>query len=206
MYILLLGGSPETLLWDRGPEGSWDVVVCADGGYNLALKWGIEPDWIIGDGDSTFVPYPEHIKQEKYPARKDATDCELAIDKAVELGASQVTLVGFLGGRLDHTLANILGIARRHEVRCVFEEKWGRVFFAEKSNDIFGKKGDLLSLIPVGGKCEGVTTWGLEYPLKSETLHPFSTRGISNVFLGDSCSVTVETGELLVVHLRSGVE
>ncbi|MDD2431109.1 MAG: thiamine diphosphokinase [Firmicutes bacterium] len=206
MHVLLLGSSPETLDWHEGPQGSWDKIICADGGLNLAYKWNLEPDWVLGDGDSYQKPYPLELKQETYPEKKDATDSELATTKAIDLGATEITLVGFLGARLDHTLANLFHVASLEDVFCTFYEEWGKAFFARKTNEIFGEKGDLLSLIPIKGDVEGVRTEGLEYPLFDETLYLSRTRGISNVFLEDRCVVTIKKGSLLIVHLRNEIE
>lgn len=200
MHVLLLGASPETNSWEEGPNISYDTLICADGGLLLAEKWHLKPDWVLGDGDSYGGDFPENLKKITYPSRKDETDFELALYKALELGAVKITLVGFLGGRLDHTLTNLSYIASLKEVKCSFLESWGEAFFANEINEIYGKKGDLISLIPFKGDVKGVSTEGLEYPLLNETLFLDKTRGISNVFIGNKCSIKKTEGTLLIVH------
>ena len=113
---------------------------------------------------------------------KDESDLELAIQSVVNRGYSRILIVGALGNRLDHTLANIfllaLPVLQNCEVRL--DDGQVAVFLIQKETQIIGKKGDLVSLIPINGPVSGVATEGLYYPLNEETLHPFFTRGISN--------------------------
>ena len=50
------------------------------------------------------------------------------------------------------------------------------------SLDLAGAPSDLLSLLPIGGNAEGVSTDGLVYPLHDETLFFSHARGVSNEF------------------------
>ncbi|HSX40078.1 MAG TPA: hypothetical protein VLF68_00535, partial [Candidatus Saccharimonadales bacterium] len=63
-----------------------------------------------------------------------------------------------------------------------------------------GKKGDLLSLIPLSGKATGMHTKNLYYPLKNETLYLGKSRGVSNVFTKSRVEVRIKSGLLLVVY------
>src|SRR5262245_40434058 len=89
------------------------IVVAADSGVGHALALGLAVDLVIGDFDSAE---PAHVERaialgarvDRHPADKDATDLELALDAARELGATEITVLGVGGGRLDHLLANLL--------------------------------------------------------------------------------------------------
>ena len=59
-----------------------------------------------------------------------------------------------------------------------------------------------MSLIPLTLEASGVVTQGLEYPLRRETLYLGGTRGISNVFIEQQASVSLEEGLLLICLLR----
>jgi len=83
-----------------------DTIICADGGYERLKEIGLSPDLIIGDMDSLSCPLPEHIPFYPLPVEKDDTDTLAALKKAIELGFRDIILVGGLGGRRDHTLAN----------------------------------------------------------------------------------------------------
>ena len=99
-----------------------DYIICADGGYDIAKGLGIKPDLLLGDFDSINLDVagiPDDIEISKFPPEKDYTDLELAINKAMEIAGSrdfsaslepsplQIEIAGGIGGRLDHTIANI---------------------------------------------------------------------------------------------------
>jgi thiamine pyrophosphokinase len=186
---------------------SADLVLCADGGTHHARALGINPHVVIGDMDSLAEElraalHAAGTQFQEYPAHKDETDLELALLYAAEQGATQITVVGVRGGRIDHELANLLllahprlsrldvrFIAEGQEIRLVRERAWFQ-----------GVTGDLLSLLPIGGDAHGITTSGLEYPLCDETLQFGPARGISNVFSASEACVSVRSGLLLAVH------
>lgn len=204
MHILILGASKDNRNWQKQPEMTFDYLICADGGLILAEKWGLKPNLVLGDGDSYGRGFPSNLAVIDYPAEKDATDSELAVQKAIELGATKITLIGFLGGRLDHTLANLFFITALKTVTFCFKEEWGEVYLAENKTEIVGQKGEVVSLIPLTESVEGVNTVALKYPLVDETLFRNQTRGVSNVLVKDKALVRKERGELLIVHLKGG--
>jgi thiamine pyrophosphokinase len=69
---------------------------------------------------------------------------------------------------------------------------------------IEARPGALVSLLPIGGDAEGVTTSGLRYPLRDEGLPLGSTRGLSNEVVDDDASVQLRAGTLLVVESDEG--
>lgn len=93
-------------------KGSYDYIICSDGGANHAYSMNIVPDYIIGDLDSVnenIIEYykSKKVKFEKFPTKKDETDTELCIELSDKLKAKEIHLIGALGGRIDHTIANI---------------------------------------------------------------------------------------------------
>jgi thiamine pyrophosphokinase len=191
-----------------------DLIIAADGGAQHCLKLGIRPQVVIGDFDSVSVDELETLRLQgteiiAYPARKDYTDLELALLEAQQRGAEQVLLVAALGRRWDQSLANLLLPAAFPGLRISLVDGPQEISFIRPGErlEITGQAGDVVSLIPIGGDAEGITTHGLEYPLRAETLHLGSTRGISNVLLPQApgagkASVTLEAGLLLcaVIH------
>lgn len=175
-----------------------DLVICADGGYNHAKKMGIIPDVLIGDFDSAkdFETVKNRIE---YPARKDFTDGELAVMYAEESGADSVCLIGMTGDRLDHTIADIMLLSKCKNGVLIDDNN--EIYLLRDKLTIRGTRGQTLSVIPVFGDAEGLTTTGLEYPLKDETLCFASTRGISNVMTADVCEITIKQGLALVVKV-----
>jgi thiamine pyrophosphokinase len=164
---------------------------------------------MIGDLDSAAPEDIAQLQRERiqvirYPREKNETDLELAMRQATASGAKQILIVGALGGRLDQTLGNIfllsdpdlLGI----DVRL--ENGNEEVFLIRSQAMISGQPGDIVSLLPIEGPAQGVETQGLEYPLRSETLYPFRTRGISNVMTTQQAQVSLASGLLVCIHTR----
>lgn len=184
-------------------------VVAADGGVERAASLGLAVDVVVGDLDSVSPAALERAEAAgarvvRHPAAKDATDLELALDEAVALEARRVLVVASGGGRLDHLLASllVLGSARYEalEIDALVGDALVHVIRGERT--MRGTSGELVTLLPLGGPAEGVTTTGLEYPLANETLEPGSSRGVSNVFTAVGVRVGVERGVLLAVRPR----
>ena len=183
-----------------------DLLIAADGGSLHAVANGWWPHLLVGDLDSTppgvralLEAHGAQVLQ--YPARKDETDTELAVRVAIERGAGEIFLLGAIGGRLDHTLANILllGLSELASVRVTLLAGRQRLFAIRSQVTIKGQVGDLLSLLPLAGDAIGIWTEGLEYPLRGETLRFGLPRGISNVLTTPTATVRVESGVLLGV-------
>lgn len=183
-----------------------DRLIAADGGMRHLRDLGLNPGWIIGDLDSLDPIDLEPlvaagVEVVRYPRRKDQTDLELAMHQAVKLGADEIVVFGAFGARWDHTLANLLLCLHPDlvNVDCTFIDGVQRVFAVRGVTGIEGTPGDIVSLIPVGGDAEGVTTSGLEYPLLDGRLSLGSTLGVSNVIVQSPAKVEVRNGQVLVV-------
>jgi thiamine pyrophosphokinase len=191
-----------------------DLIIAADGGAQHCLKLGILPQVVIGDFDSIEAGELETLQAQgaeivAFPARKDYTDLELALLEARQRGADQVVLLAALGRRWDQSLANLLLPAAFPGLRISLVDGLQEISFIRPGEvlEITGLPGDTVSLVPMGGDAEGITTHGLEYPLRAETLRLGSTRGISNLLLpqvpgAGRASVTLKAGLLLcaVIH------
>ena len=100
-------------------KNNYDYIICSDGGANHTYKMDIVPDYIIGDLDSiedNIIKYykSKNVKFDKFPTKKDETDTELSIWLANKLNAKEIDLIGALGGRIDHTFANISALQYIH--------------------------------------------------------------------------------------------
>jgi len=190
-----------------------DFIIAADGGARHALALGKTPNVIIGDMDSFSVEPFDRLRASdstfnaeiiRFPTDKNETDLELAIAHALSLNPEQVLIIAALGGRLDQTLGNIALISDPQLVtrNLCLDDGIEEVFFCYDQCEIHGVAGDLVSLIPWQGEVTGVRTTNLKWPLRSETLFPNKTRGISNEMLGDAAQVKIKSGLLLVVHRR----
>lgn len=197
--------------WLEPDAGSVQVwLLCADGGARTALALGLQPEVVVGDLDSLDEAMQARLRvmgcrMVVYPAAKDWTDLELALRLAVEEGASEIVVMGALGGRLDQELANILllFLPGLKEVPTRIVDDRQEIFVVRSRAEIVGQAGDVVSLIPLGGDVQGIVTEGLLYPLRGEPLVIGPARGISNVMAAQVARVTVRSGTLLIVHLYS---
>jgi thiamine pyrophosphokinase len=186
-----------------------DLMVCADGGTRHARALGLTPAALVGDLDSVgqedrTALASANVELVQYPEDKDETDLELALRYALQHDPSSIVVVGALGQRLDHTIGNIslLLDSRLIGRDCRLDDGVEQAFICRDRSRIVGAAGDLVSLVPWGGPAAGVSTDGLRWPLDGDTLHPERSRGISNEMQGDSASVWLESGLLLVIHRR----
>ncbi len=186
-----------------------DWRIAADGGLRHLRRLNLAPHLLIGDLDSVTeedVQWAASLGAEvrRYPREKDETDLELALRAAVQGGSREILLAAALGGRLDQTLGNLFLLMRPEldglDVRL--EDGHEEVFLIRGPVELHGRKGDVVSLLPLNGPAEGVTTRDLQYPLRAETLYPDGTRGISNVMLGSTAGVALSAGLLLCIHTR----
>jgi thiamine pyrophosphokinase len=178
-----------------------DRLIAADGGLHHLHQLGLMPAVLIGDLDSVEPSEVEAVRRaggrvEQFPVRKDKTDLELAVRLAWAEGAGDILIFGALGGRWDQTLANLLLLAHEdfRSVRIRLVDGAQQIYLIQGSASIEGEPGDTVSLISLQGDARGVTTGGLEYPLRDGQLPFGSTLGISNVLLGEQASVSVQDG------------
>lgn len=189
-----------------------DLIIAADGGTQHCLSLGITPDVVIGDLDSLTADNINELQIAnveiiRYPAKKDQTDLELALKLAIDRGADEIVVFGAMGGRWDMSIANILLPAEQNlsnaTIRIIDGHHEIMLLRAGKEMIFHGEKGDIFSLIPLGRDALGITTIGLEYPLKDDLLRLGSSRGISNLFIENSATVSLKQGLLLCVHIRT---
>jgi thiamine pyrophosphokinase len=198
----------DVLPSDRAMIGEKDFVVAADGGALALERWKLLPHLVVGDMDSLGDAGVERFARQgipvtKFPATKDESDLELAVAQAIAAGATEIVLLGALGGeRLDHEAANLLLLADPGYDGVRIEARRGalriRAIRGEGSLSLAGPVKALVTLIPVNGDAEGVTTEGLRYPLRDETLRFGRARGLSNEVDSLPAKVTVRKGSLLV--------
>lgn len=189
-----------------------DIIIAADGGARHCLRVGIIPQQIIGDFDSLSEDELRSLEQagaalQRFPAQKDETDLELALQKALEYLPDEIIILGGLGARWDMSLANLLLAAHPDFVnqRITFLDgaQSLRLLPAGQTIQLQGSIGDTISLIPIGGDVCGVITQGLEYPLNNETIYFGTPRGVSNVMLAPEISIHISAGLLLVLHIAA---
>lgn len=194
----------------RMDRDSYDEVIFADGGIKTGQYLGLQPDLLIGDYDSGRLPTPEELKASGVttdpiilPTKKDMTDSEAAIDLAVSRGCTDITVIGGLGGRFDHTMGNLGMLAKYTSqldgIRMI--DGWNRIFMADPGTITVHKDGyKYLGIAAYGEEVTGITYTGMAYPLEDYTLDNRTTRGVSNEILGETGAITFRTGRLLIIQ------
>ncbi len=203
MRCVIISGSPDTNVEEiKSLCTSDDFIVCADSGYSFAKKAGLTPNLIIGDFDSLKEELPQNTEVVKLNTHKDDTDTEHCVMECIRRGYKDFLLLGSIGGRTDHTFANIAtlaflseynynGIARNNgeEIRIL----------KEGSYEMNNKNGLIFSVFPYGCESVNVTYKGAEYMLNNKTLTYNVSRGISNVFVDDEAEITINRGRAILL-------
>lgn len=180
-----------------------DYVLCADGGYAHAMRAGVTPQLVIGDCDGGVDIPPQLLR--RAPVEKDDTDTMLCLRHAICEGYRDCLLIGGIGGRLDHTYANIqaLAFAHAHGARVELRDANERVFLLENgARAIPREQGRALSIFSYSPRCEGVYESGVKYPLENATLTNAFPLGVSNTITALEARVSVHRGILLVILSR----
>lgn len=211
--IITNGHIPDTTLLakrlavDPG-AGKDDIIICADGGAFNALKMGLVPDIVIGDMDSLEQSTKERLEKKsggtrfiKASREKDESDTQLAIEYARDLAPKKIVITGALGGRMDHSFANImlLALPGLKNINAVILTHDSEIFIIEESQTLNGEIGKLISLFSLSPYTYFYKTIGLKYGLENEKLFFSPARGLSNVFTAETARIDIKEGKLLII-------
>jgi len=212
IVVVVAGGNPPD------PDALLQVplgvrVIAADKGLEHAISLGLEVTVAVGDFDSASPDVVARAEAgattvERHPAEKDATDLELALDRALSMSPERIVVLSGDGGRLDHLFSTLLllGSSRYESVEIDAFIGGARVYVVRGQRAIEGEPGELVSLFALHGPAEEVRTEGLAYSLDGETLEAGSTRGVSNVLVEERARISVGSGVLLAVCPRGGAK
>jgi thiamine pyrophosphokinase len=184
-----------------------DLIIAADSGLNNAKLLGLSPQSIVGDYDSLgHAPEVDaDVEVITVPTEKDVTDTQLAVELALQKGATDIHIVGGLGGRLDHTLSNlaILEDLADKKIYAVIEDGHNRARLLRNDSTILPRSPyTYLSLLALDPKVKGVEIDGVKYPLKNARLERTFGYAVSNEITGNCCFISVRKGTLLIVESR----
>lgn len=199
----IFGGAPISSSYNVDPP-SGAYLIAADSGYSLIKRFGLIPNVLVGDFDSLTEDIPTNCEIITAPAEKDDTDTMLAVKIAMSRGYNNITIAGSLGGRLDHTIANIQTLAyivdNGGRGILVGERDTAEIFgageyrFSQNDNMYF-------SLFSFGEKVS-VTTRGTKYDLNSYQLTNSFPLGVSNEIISSECTLKIEKGRVLVIFSK----
>lgn len=188
---------------------NFDYVICADGGLEKVQKLNLIPDFILGDFDSVSNTVLENYKSLNietvtFPAEKDYTDMELAINHAVIKGFKDIILVGATGTRLDHTVANMLLIEKyyKNNINIQILDNNNLIQMVTDNMKIPFRKNHFISIIPLSESIEGLTLEGFKYPLHNVNVERGSTLCISNEISENLGVIKLNKGSAIVIVSR----
>ncbi len=200
--VVFAGGEIKDYAYAKSLLKPRDILLAADSGLEHLIKMGLSADIVIGDMDSvkSELSGKEIIHLE---VMKDETDTEAAALLAADRGADEIVILGATGGRIDHSLANVLLLKRLSDINVkasIIDEK-NEVYYLGKGITLDGNRGDTISILPLS-TLQGVTTSGLLYELLDDTLYLGPSRGVSNVMTDTKCSISAKSGDALVIKSR----
>ncbi len=216
--ILILSGGEidQALLKEILSQYSFARVICADRGILAAMSAGIVPAVMIGDFDSlgeemlreseAFYHDRGEVRLIKLPPVKDVTDTEAALDLALAEHPEEIWILGGTGTRIDHVLGclSLLLKARECGSDAVLWDAHNRIRLIGGDTVIRRSEqfGAYISLVPFGGKAEGVTLEGFYYPLHNADLTFGNSLGISNEIVSEEAKIHITRGLALCIESR----
>lgn len=187
-------------------------IIAGDRGLEALYQLKIIPNHVVGDFDSVSPKILEFYKKQPqiifhtYNAEKDNTDTDIALKLAIQINSSEITILGALGKRMDHAIANIhiLKDALEANTPCQIIDTYNRIYLinTEKTLEKDKTYGKYISLIPLTSTVEGLTLKGFKYPLNKYNLPIGTSLGISNEMIEDIAHIEMEKGILIVIESK----
>lgn len=203
----------------RGLAQATDFILSADGGYDRLQALDIEPDFLVGDfdssslqkGEGTLAAWQEAGRLITLPSHKDDTDAAFAMAYLLDHGYSEIYMTGLVGSRLDHSLCNLAllrELAKREARACLLSEN-NRVFFLPAHSDY------RLPLLPPAWYASFIcfdpgvfiTLEGFEYRLDDWPLPTYYSKAVSNHVLSADNRVRLRCeadGGVFLFYSRDG--
>lgn len=185
-------------------------IIIADGGARLLMKYGLGADILLGDldsiGEEALTYIKEHeIEVKKFPAKKDFTDTELALSYLVDEEYKDIVVLGALGTRLDHELANLMNLKKLYKkgIKAKIEDDYNEVIYVEEGSYDFEKTDKkYFSLINAGYKMN-FTTRGLYYEVENLEINAENpSRGVSNEMVREKATIKINSGSAFIIQSR----
>ena len=207
----------RVLIFAGGTLGEWaldiiapdDYVIGADRGAAFLIRHGVTPDLSVGDFDSVSPEELARIRESGNilsfdPVHKDYTDSELALVEALKLRPGAIVMLGMTGSRMDHTLANIhlLQACLHAGIAAKIVDASNELAATTSEYTVHRSRYTYVSLLPLAGNVTGITLEGFKYPLHDATLTVGQSLGISNELLGETGTIRIKSGTLVVIQSR----
>ena len=187
-------------------------IIAVDRGLEALYELNMVPNHVVGDFDSVstsilqFYQKNPQIVFHKYNPEKDNTDTDIALKLAIELNSSIITIMGALGKRMDHALANIYILKEALEIGipCEILDSYNKIYLVKENRQLAKDKtyGKYISLLPLTTTVEGITLKGFQYPLKNASLSVGLSLGISNEIVEEIATIELKEGILIVIESK----
>ena len=187
-------------------------IIAGDKGLEALYQLKIIPNHVVGDFDSVSPEILEFYKKQSqiifhtFNAEKDNTDTDIAFKLAIQLKSSKITILGALGKRMDHALANIhiLKDALEANIPCQIIDKHNRIYLINKQVELEKDKvyGKYISLIPLTSEVKDLTLTGFKYPLNNYDLPIGTSLGVSNEIVENIAQIKMKKGILIVIESK----
>lgn len=204
--LLILNGEKVNITTMLKLKEECDFILSADGATDYCTELGIVPDLVIGDLDSISLKTLDILRAKKvpiniFPVKKDKTDSQLSIEYLMDMGATEITIVGAVGSRIDHSLANILMLKtiKDRGLKGKIVDNNNTIFLIDDELALDRLKGYFVSIIPIHLKGAVVSLKGFEYNLFKVKIDFASTHGISNFIIENKGYIKIHEGECLVI-------
>ncbi|MGN0482673.1 MAG: thiamine diphosphokinase [Lachnospiraceae bacterium] len=211
MKILIVTGGnvQESFARTYQMEEGFDYTIAVDSGIRYFYHQDMEPDLMIGDFDSADPKMYQYfqikgVAEEQFLPEKDATDTELAIEKALAMDVDEIHILGATGSRIDHVLGSIrvLGLALEKNVPCFLVDQNNRIRLVKGKNVLKKKEqyGTYVSILPFTTSLKGLTLKGFKYPLDDAVMEGYHALGVSNEIEEDEAVISIKEGVAIVVE------
>ncbi len=209
--LIITGGAIDyEVLINAYKNGKFNNVIAVDKGLEAVEKLNIVPNLIIGDFDSVNKKILERyekqgIKIVKLNSEKDFSDTHMALKSAIELKSEYVCIVGALGNRMDHAIANIHVLKEMldNKIRCIILDKNNEIELISKGiSEVEKSIYKYVSLFPLTTKTTGITLEGFKYPLKNATLEIGHSIGVSNEIIDNIGKIKIKKGILILMKSK----
>jgi len=201
--ILANGQAPGKSIFDFLETAGYNTLICADGGANIALKYDIIPDYIIGDMDSidtrTYDYYYDKCEIIQIKRQND-TDVEKCLKYAIKNKFTEAVLLGATGDRLDHSFCNfgiVIKFFGKINLKVIHQKSVLKVY--EGTVKLNTKKNEIISIYGSDEKTK-ITSSGLKYPLKNISLPLGKRESTSNKAKGEEVILRIKGGKIFVIR------
>ena len=186
----------------------YDIIIAVDKGLESLDTISKVPDYIVGDFDSIdteILKKYKTTKTKKLNPEKDYTDTHSALNLAIELNSTHITIIGAIGTRIDHTIANIhiLKEAIDKNIKAKIINERNEIQLINKKIKII--KDDTykyISIIPLTTEVKGITIKGMKYPLENYTLSIGNSLGVSNEQIEREAEIDIKQGILIIMKSK----